>query len=150
MSKPTTPSQISSAVMVRRSPIHGLGLFAVRPIDAGEEIGVYTGRRYSTDCQAQWEDSLTYLFRLSDGTLIDGREGGNATRHINHSCEPNCLAYEVEGPGGVPVIVIEAERSIASGEELYLDYALDVAEEDISSFGCACGTSRCRGTMAAI
>lgn len=149
MSKPTT-SQISSAVIVRRSQIHGLGLFAARPIAAGEEIGVYAGQRYEADCQAEWEHALTYLFRLSDGTLIDGREGGNATRHINHSCEPNCLAYEVEAPGGVPVIVIEAERRIARGEELYLDYALDVAEDDSSSYACACGASRCRGTMVAI
>ena len=149
MSKPKT-SQISSAVIVRRSRIHGLGLFAAQPIAAGEEIGVYAGQRYDADCQAEWEHALTYLFRLSDGTLIDGREGGNATRHINHSCEPNCSAYEVEAPGGVPVIVIEAERSIARGEELYLDYALDVAEDDSSSYACACGASRCRGTMVAI
>jgi len=135
---------------VRRSPIHGLGLFAVRAIAAGEEIGVYAGQRYGADGQAEWDDTLTYLFGLSDGTLIDGREGGNATRHINHSCEPNCSAYEVEDPRGVPVIVIEAERDIASGEELYLDYALDVGEEDISSYACACGTSRCRGTMVAM
>jgi uncharacterized protein len=150
MSKPTKSSRISSAVIVRPSPIHGLGLFAARPIAAGEEIGVYAGQRYEADCQAEWDHSLTYLFRLSDGTMIDGREGGNATRHINHSCEPNCSAYEVKGPRGMPVIVIEAERGIASGEELYLDYALDVAEDDISSYACACGASRCRGTMVAI
>ena len=50
----------------------------------------------------------------------------------------------------MPVIVIEAERGIASGEQLYLDYALDVAEDDISLYVCACGTPRCRGTMVAI
>lgn len=149
MKDQTTPSQISSSVIVRRSSIHGLGLFANRSIAPGEEIGIYAGQRYDADCERAWEHALTYLFRLSDGTLIDGRDGGNGTRHINHSCEPNCSAYEVEGPEGVPTIVIEAQRAIASGEELYLDYALDVAEDDTSNYACACGASRCRGTMVA-
>jgi len=150
MEDPTTNSQIHPAVIVRESPVHGLGLFAAGPIAAGEEIGMYAGQRYESDGEAGWEHTLTYLFRLSDGTLIDGREGGNATRHINHSCEPNCSAYEVESPEGIPTIVIEAERAIACGEELYLDYALDVAEDDVSNYACACGTSRCRGTMVAV
>ena len=150
MRETTSKSQVSAAVIVHRSRVHGLGLFARWPIAAGEQIGVYAGQRHHADREAEWEPALTYLFRLSDGTLIDGGEGGNATRHINHCCEPNCSAYEVEGPEGLLVIVIEAEQGIASGEELYLDYALDVDEADISSFACACGSARCRGTMAAI
>jgi len=147
---PTARSQIHPLARVRRSPVHGLGLFAAGPIGAGEKIGTYAGRRYGSDDDAEWEHALTYLFRLSDGTLIDGREGGNATRHINHSCEPNCSAYEVEDAAGCTAIIIEAARAISSGEELYLDYALDVDEDDDSNYSCTCGAARCRGTMVAI
>jgi SET domain-containing protein len=38
------------------------------------------------------EGGVTYLFALSDGATIDGSDGGNATRYINHSCRPNCVA----------------------------------------------------------
>ncbi|MBW8827898.1 MAG: SET domain-containing protein-lysine N-methyltransferase, partial [Burkholderiales bacterium] len=93
--------------------------------------------------------SLTYVFGLSDGTMIDGGEGGNATRHINHSCEPNCVAYEIEDPSGNLSVVIEAGRAIRKGEELFLDYALDVGDEDPTNYACACGAPRCRGSMVA-
>lgn len=140
----------SDHIAVRESAIHGKGLFALREVPAGQVVGVYEGRRIPADAQEEWDSGLTYLFRLSDGTLIDGRDGGNATRHINHSCEPNCAAYEVERPDdGQLMIVIETTRTIAAGEELYLDYALEVDDTDASCFSCACGASRCRGSMVA-
>lgn len=146
--KSTPPAQIHPAVVVRQSPVHGLGLFATAPIPAGEQIGVYTGQRHESDDDAAWDSNLTYLFRLSDGTLINGLVGGNATRHLNHSCEPNCSAFEVEDADCQLAIVIEAKRPIAAGEELSLDYSLDVAEDDdTSNYSCICGAARCRGTM---
>src|SRR5688500_14111701 len=82
------------AVEVRCSPVHGNGVFAVRSLPPGLVVGTYEGRRYApSEAHDMPSDAaLTYVFGLSDGTLIDGSDGGNATRHINHSCEPNCLA----------------------------------------------------------
>jgi SET domain-containing protein len=45
------------------------------------------------------------------------------------------------------VIVISATRRIAAGEELFLDYALDVDGDDPAAYPCACGSTRCRGTL---
>ena len=82
-------------VEVRQSEIHGLGVFALRDWRVGEEIGLYADRRYAPDeSHASWNDQLTYLFGLSDGSVIDGAQGGNATRHINHACTPNVEAVE--------------------------------------------------------
>jgi uncharacterized protein len=134
---------------VRISPIHGRGLFALRNIAAEQQIGVYEGRRYASEADRDWDHALTYVFGLSDGTVIDGSEGGNDSRHINHSCEPNCAAYEIEHDDGTLAIVIETLRPIQRGEELLLDYALDVGPEDRSDYPCACGTPKCRGTMVA-
>jgi len=137
-------------VEVRRSGVHGHGVFATRARGAGEEIGRYTGRRYAPDdVHDAWDDRLTYLFGLSDGSMIDGAQGGNATRHLNHACEPNVEAIEDYDAADELGIVIRATRNIVAGEELFLDYALDVDGDDPAGYPCACGSARCRGTLAA-
>lgn len=135
---------------IRPSDIHGQGAFASRPIAAGKRVAAYDGRRYSAAQAARrdWNAGLTYVFGLSDGSLIDAAEGGNATRHLNHSCEPNTIAYEEAGAHGRLVIVFYALRDIAAGEELFLDYQLQVDEsDDPAVFACACASQACRGTM---
>ena len=81
---------------VRTGPVHGSGPIALRDLAPGRRIGVYRGRRYEPDADREWDPALIYIFRLSDGSSIDGSGGGNDLRHINHSCEPNCAAVEVE------------------------------------------------------
>lgn len=135
---------------VRTSPIHGSGLFALRDIAPGQHIGVYEGRRYDPDSDREWDHRLTYVFGLSDGTLIDGSEDGNDSRRINHCCEPNCAAYEIEHEDGSLAIVIETVCPVQRGEELLLDYALDVGQADERDYRCCCGASACRGTMVAV
>jgi len=137
---------------VRQSGIHGHGAFAARDFHEGQRLGIYEGRRY-TAWQAgrrEWNSRLTYVFGLTDGTVIDASDGGNASRHINHSCSPNCVAYEEPGPRGRLVVAFYALRDIRAGEELFLDYSLEVDEsEDRSVFDCTCGAQVCRGTMLA-
>jgi SET domain-containing protein len=138
------------AIEVRQSTVHGHGVFAVHALQAGQEVAPYTGLRYAADeAHALWDDQLTYLFGLSDGSMIDGAQGGNATRHINHACEPNVEAIETYDAAGELIITIHATRPIRAGEELFLDYALDVDGEDPACYPCRCGTARCRGSLAA-
>jgi SET domain-containing protein len=72
--------------------------------------------------------------------------GGNAARWINHACNPNCEADEVDGR-----IFIKARRAIKAGEELFYDYGLVIDERYTPAlkkrFECRCGTRGCRGTM---
>ncbi len=142
--------QAVDAIEVRRSSVHGLGAFATRGLQRGSVLGRYAGRRYAPGEAAarDWDTALTYVFGLSDGGIIDGGEGGNATRHLNHSCAPNCQAYEMDGDNGLEV-VFEARRRIQAGDELFIDYALDIGDSDPADFPCRCGAPRCRGTMAA-
>ncbi|WP_434667237.1 SET domain-containing protein-lysine N-methyltransferase [Paraburkholderia sp. A3BS-1L] len=48
-------------------------------------------------------------------------------------------------------VYIETIRNIAPGEELFIDYALEVAPEMAGEankeYACRCRTKRCRGTM---
>jgi hypothetical protein len=85
---PVLPPACVAAVEVRESRVHGAGVFALHSLPPGFLVGVYEGRRYapSQAREREWDDAITYLFGLSDGTLIDAADGGNATRHINHSC----------------------------------------------------------------
>jgi SET domain-containing protein len=135
---------------VRASPVHGRGAFALRGMPPGHFVGVYEGRRLApgTETGGGRDHGITYLFGLSDGTLIDGADGGNATRHINHSCEPNCQACEETDDDGVLNIVIRTRRRIRAGEELFIDYRLDVGDNDPEDFPCRCGAPTCRGTLA--
>jgi hypothetical protein len=146
---PASPTGCIDDVEVRESRVHGAGLFARRSLPPGARVGTYEGRRYapSQAHDREWDDRLTYLFGLSDGTLIDAAEGGNATRHINHSCEPNCQASEESDDAGELHIVIRTRRRIRAGEELFIDYRLEVGTNDPAAYACRCGSPRCRGTM---
>jgi uncharacterized protein len=145
-----TPLAGAAALEVRPSAIHGDGVFAVRSLPPACRVGVYEGRRYAPQevRERPPDGDVTYVFGLSDGTLIDAADGGNATRHINHSCEPNCQANEETADDGELEIVIRTKRRIRPGEELSIDYRLDVGGDDPANYVCRCGAASCRGTMA--
>ncbi len=139
---------------VRRSPVHGNGVFARRKIPAGERIAEYLGERISTDESARRAEAgggpinHTFFFSLADGRVIDGGSGGNDARFINHGCEPNCEAEEDEGR-----VYIFALHDIAKGEELKYNYALIYEERHTAAvkkaFQCLCGAPTCTGSMLA-
>ena len=139
---------------MRRSNVHGRGVFAVTDLPADEPLIEYRGEvipwseaheRYAA---SDADEGHTYFFDRGDGTVIDGGRGGNAARFINHGCEPNCEAVEDDGR-----IFIETIRPIASGEELFIDYQLSIDEpltdELRAVYACRCGSAKCRGTMLA-
>jgi hypothetical protein len=41
---------------------------------------------------------------------------------VNHSCNPNCKTEAIDTDSGVPVLVLEAIKDIAEGEEITIDY----------------------------
>jgi SET domain-containing protein len=141
-------------IVVRRSGVHGRGVFAKVKIRKGARILEYTGRRIPWK-EAQELPPLdpknpyhTFLFSLDDGDVIDATAGGNGARWINHSCEPNCETFEEDGR-----IFVHARRGLQPGEELFYDYKLIPSERRTKKlekeFGCFCGKARCRGTMLA-
>jgi hypothetical protein len=136
-------------IEVRESPIHGNGVFAKRRVPRRTLIGQYEGRRYEPGetIESDVEGGMTYLFALSDGGTIDGSEGGNATRFINHSCAPNCAARETYDADDALVVEVHTLRSIPVGAELFLDYRLIRDPSDDDPHACACGAPTCRGTM---
>jgi len=136
---------------VRRSPIHGRGVFALRRIPKGKRVIEYRGERISSEeATRRFEESMdypfTYLFEVDETTTIDAGVRGSSARFINHSCSPNCESLNDGGR-----IFIETLRQISPGEELTYDYRLQI-EEPVTRrlqavFGCNCGTRRRRGTL---
>ncbi|HUO80114.1 MAG TPA: SET domain-containing protein-lysine N-methyltransferase [Steroidobacteraceae bacterium] len=137
---------------VRRSKIHGTGVFATRRIARGERIVEYLGervthaeadRRYAGKAD---DDNHTFLFTVDARTVIDAGVGGNAARYINHSCAPNCETVLEDRR-----VFIEAIEDIEAGAELCYDYMIERDADDPPNidqvFGCRCGASGCRGTM---
>ncbi|MFO1304913.1 MAG: SET domain-containing protein-lysine N-methyltransferase [Burkholderiales bacterium] len=147
------PAKADKPYSVRRSAIHGRGVFATRPIARGERLIEYKGQRVSWDAAMERPDSdpddpaHTFLFELDDGRVIDARVRGNAARWINHSCAPNCITCE-DDDGRV---FIEAKRAIKPGEELSYDYKLIVdgklTKKERAAYTCRCGKPQCRGSL---
>jgi hypothetical protein len=142
----------SDSIEVRRSNVHGLGVFATRPIPKGTRIIEYVGERVSHDeADRRYEekdanDSHTFLFIVDSKTVIDAGVDGNDARFFNHSCDPNC-----ESTVEKRRVYIEAIRDIGAGDELTYDYQIQREDDDPDNidevFACRCGFPQCRGTM---
>jgi uncharacterized protein len=142
-------------IVTRRSKVQGRGVFATRHVAEGERIVEYTGARISSDeadAQSPDDDGVhrhhTFLFAVDDEVVIDGAEGGNDARFINHSCDPNCEVVITRGR-----VFIHAIRDIPEGSELFYDYWYVTDEsytlEDLRRiYPCRCGSPACRGTLA--
>jgi SET domain-containing protein len=151
---PTRLARPARPYCIRRSTVHGRGVFAQRDIEVSERVVEYTGREISWDeAQARARTrggphNHTFFFSLSNGNVIDGGDGGNASRWINHSCEPNCEAIEEDGR-----IFIYALHDIHAGEELSYSYPLIYEGRHTAAikreFACRCGAPGCTGTMLA-
>jgi uncharacterized protein len=154
-SQPAVAKPGGRRIQVRRSGVHGKGVFALQPLAKGETVIEYTGEIIT------WPEALerhphnpddphhTFYFSLDDGShVIDALYGGNASRWINHACKPNCEADEEEGR-----VFIKTLRKIEPGEELFYDYGLVIDGKQTKKlkkqYACRCGAKKCRGTMLA-
>ena len=153
MNKKTTPVT-GRRIQVRRSGVHGKGVFATQDIAVGETIIEYLGEVISwPEAQERHphnpsDPNHTFYFHIDENHVIDALYGGNSSRWINHACEPNCEADEQGGR-----VFINALRNIKAGEELNYDYGL-VIEARYSAklkaeYSCRCGAKNCRGTLLA-
>ena len=134
-------------IQVRKSDVHGRGVYALQFIRRGTRIIEYTGERTSWEAAPNDEnDPHTFNFGLDNGQVINPLVGGNDARWINHSCDPNCETAEEDDR-----IFIDAMRDIQPGEELFYDYALEIdepiTEEAKRKYACYCCSPTCRGTM---
>ncbi len=148
------PASDNRRIQIRRSGVHGKGVYALQDLAAGEVLIEYLGevitwkealRRHPHDPK---DPNHTFYFHIDDKHVIDGKQGGNSSRWINHSCKPNCEADEDGGR-----VFIKALRNIKAGEELFYDYGLIIdakyTRKLLAEYPCWCGAKKCRGTLLA-
>jgi SET domain-containing protein len=93
------------AIEVRKSSIHGRGVFATRPIRAGALIGHYEGERTRRDGR--------YVLWVHESDALIGIKGRNELRYLNHSATPNAALFGTQ---------LYALRYIKPGTEVTIDY----------------------------
>jgi SET domain-containing protein len=143
----------SSLVELRRSPLHGQGLFARENLKTRQRLLEYVGRVVSDEeCEkiqkrrerlAQKAGAgSVYLFQVSKNKTIDGAVKGNLARYFNHSCRPNCEVYIHQSR-----VWIRTLKKIKKDEELTYDYGFD--PEEAEAHPCRCGAPQCTGYIIA-
>jgi uncharacterized protein len=127
-------------VVVTKSQIHGLGVFATRNFAEGETVLIMDDSRVVDDERPLRPELGEFDYHC------DYLEGGKVILqqypecHINSSCDPN--AYTKRGEGDSRVV---ARRAIEAGEEITYDYIIDCHNGKV--WQCHCGSPRCRGTI---
>ncbi len=138
---------------VKKSSIHGSGVFAAKDIAEGEYILEYLGERISKEesnkrglareeYARKTGDGAVYIFELDDDFDIDGNVDYNDAKFINHACRTNCESLSEDGK-----IWVIATRGIKKGEELLYNYGY--ALEHFFEHPCRCGFPECVGYIVA-
>ena len=105
---------------VKKSPLHGRGLFALEAIPWGTKIIEYKGEVISDDVAEQRiARGADCIFELRPGENIDGAVDGNEARYVNHARRrPNCFILREAGK----IWIVAGIEGIEKGEELTFDY----------------------------
>jgi len=132
-------SSRSPSVYLKKSDIHGVGLYASRDILEGDITFIKGGKIISGVEEFNKIELTTgkYGLQIDEDLFIVAESEEHAREiaiHINHSCDANV------GPSGENVFV--ALRNIKKGEELTHDYATCFSIEEKMS--CDCLSESCR------
>lgn len=135
-------SWISPKVELRKSSIHGEGLFAIEKI-AKDEVIAYKGGYLlqAGDFNKLPDDCKTAGLQVDDAIFLAPKSESEAKGvmiGINHSCSPNV--------GICGQIDTTAMRDIELGEELTGDYVV-AYQNEYFNFTCNCGSKNCRGVV---
>ena len=137
---------------LKKSKIHGKGIFATQYIKKNTKIIQYIGKKVTRaegNLRSEKrlkkflnseEDGSVYIFELNSKFDIDGSYLYNKARYINHSCNPNC---EVDIKNDE--IWISSIKNIKKGDELSYDYGFEFDEDDFMDHKCKCGSKKCIG-----
>jgi len=98
---------------IKKSPIEGLGLFATKDIEIGENLGV-------SHIKLEGKQTLQNSVYYNDGEVIRTPLGG----FINHASIPNCKKIIGFGTDKFKTFELVTRRHIYKGDELTLKYSL--------------------------
>jgi SET domain-containing protein len=123
------------------SAIDGMGVFADEAIPPRAKIGEIRGEAISV-AEARRRarrGGRLMLVEISDRRAVDASASTDLLRFANHSCRPNAALRIQRGR-----IEIYAQRDIAPGDEITLDYG---ETHHAGTLACRCGVEGCRGML---
>ena len=105
---------------VKKSGIHGKGLFAAEDIPWGAKIIEYKGQLISdSEAEARIERGADCIFELRKNENLDGAIDGNDSRYTNHDrTNPNCFVLRDDNR----IWIVAGIEGVKKGEELVYDY----------------------------
>ncbi len=136
--KPRVNGYINPKTRTKLSPIHGLGLFALKNISKGTIVAVWGGRvTTKKEVEALPRDiSFHYALELYPGFYLAERKMSelDSADFINHSCQPNCKI--------VRKFLMLTKKDIGKSEELTADFSNHGSSGE--KFECHCGAKNCK------
>jgi SET domain-containing protein len=125
---------MTSSVELRRSSIHGIGVYALRDFKTGEVVLRWDVSHIISNKElnslSKDERAFTHPFNESSTLIVQPPE-----RYVNHSCANNTVVRD---------FCDVAVRNISEGEEVTSDYSSNGAG---LKFTCSCGAASCRGMI---
>ena len=137
---------------VKKSKVHGSGVFATEDIKKGIKIIQYIGEKVTKkegdrrsaerikNYLNKKNEGSVYIFELNKKYDIDGSPSYNKARYINHSCDPNCEVDIIKNE-----IWIISIKDIKKSSELNYDYGYPFDKDDFDDHKCKCGSKKCIG-----
>lgn len=139
----------TSFLQVERSPIAGVGVFALRDIPEGTVVHCMGGEVVTLDelfvAVHAGAEAASDPFQIEDDLFLDLDE---TSRSFNHSCNPNVYVR-----GNNELVAL---RAIPKGGEITYDYSTTMkydaekilaAGHELWTCTCLCGAENCRGII---
>lgn len=130
---------------IRDSNIHGKGVFTIKSIKEGQ-IAVKWGGKVVTAEEFRNGVGLKHTnVGIGDDLYLvaESEESRSIDDYMNHSCNPNLWLIDE--------ITLVANRDIDEGEELTIDYAIEISDENyVMNKLCSCNSKYCRQKITGI
>ncbi len=155
MQLPNLKHFFNEYIKVRRSKIHGNGVYAKRNIKKGTKIIDYIGKKITHEqSEVLYEKMLkihkknpkrasVYTFTIDDKYDLDGDVWWNLAKFFNHSCDGNCESMQEDDN----TISLYALKNIKKGQELTFNYGYGV--DNYKDHPCKCYSKNCVGYIVA-
>jgi len=131
-----------------KSDVVGFGICASEPIPADSLITEYVGEVIDEEeMRKRLRQPMRhyYIMHFTKDLYIDAKNKGGPARFLNHSCQPNCRLEKWQ-VGKCYRLGVFAERDLAEGEELTIDYKFDKVG-NAQQIVCQCESLLCNGWL---
>lgn len=121
-------TKYSRPIAIKKSPIHGYGVFACKDFKRGDYIATVLGSKveYKSYFRGQSNRYANWI-GLGKNRWVDPVD---EFQYVNHSCNPSA------GLAGDRILKVYALRNIRAGEEITIDYSITEDDEAFEFMNC--------------